>query len=81
MTKAVTIGIDIAKNVFHLHGAAANGAVVFQRKLSRGRLLDYLAGLAPCLVGVRTRAVRNRTLRANEAGTLGSPPLPSWETE
>jgi len=35
MTKAVTIGIDIAKNVFHLPAAAANGAVVFQRKLSR----------------------------------------------
>lgn len=31
--------------------------------------------------GVGTRAVRNRTLRANEAGTLGSPPQPTWKAK
>ena len=56
MTKADTIGIDIAKNVFHLHAAAANGAVVFQRKLPRGRLLDFLTGQAPSLVAMEACA-------------------------
>ena len=36
------IGIDIAKNVFHLHGAAADGEVIFRRKLTRGKLLDFV---------------------------------------
>ena len=69
MTKADTIGIDIAKNVFHLHGATANGAVVFQRKLSRGRLLDYLAGIAPCLVAMEACSGAHHWGR--EIGRLG----------
>ena len=44
------IGIDIAKNVFHLHGAAADGEVLFRRKLTRGKLLDFVRQQAFCLV-------------------------------
>jgi hypothetical protein len=36
------IGIDIAKNVFHLHGAGADGEVIFRRKVTRGKLLDFV---------------------------------------
>jgi transposase len=50
MTMDITIGTDIAKNVFHLRGAAPDFAVVFQRKLSRAKLLDFLAKQAPCLI-------------------------------
>jgi hypothetical protein len=35
MEKVTIIGVDLAKNVFQLHGAAADGSVVFRKKLSR----------------------------------------------
>ena len=35
MSKVVIIGIDLAKRVFHLHGARADGSVIFRKKLSR----------------------------------------------
>lgn len=35
------IGIDIAKNVFQFHGASADGAVVFRRKIRRSGELDF----------------------------------------
>ncbi len=37
------IGLDLAKNSFQLHGASADGAVVFRKKLSRGQVLKFLA--------------------------------------
>ena len=69
MTNAITIGIDIAKNGFHLHAAAPDGAVVFQRKLSRARLLDFLAGQAPCLVAMEACSGAHHWGR--EIGRLG----------
>ena len=46
------IGIDIGKNVFHLIGLDQRGAIVLKRKLSRGQLENFLANLAPCLIGM-----------------------------
>jgi transposase len=43
MGEATIIGIDLAKRTFQLHGAATDGSVVFRRKLSRDRLLSFLA--------------------------------------
>ena len=37
MTEDTTIGLDFAKNVFHAHGADERGAMVFSRKLTRGK--------------------------------------------
>jgi transposase len=48
----VTLGIDIAKNVFQLHGVDASGTVVLRKQLSRKRLLIYLSELSPCLIGM-----------------------------
>jgi len=56
MAEATLIGIDLAKRVFHLHGAAADGSVVFRRKLSRGQVLAFLAGQAPCVVAMEACA-------------------------
>jgi hypothetical protein len=42
MSEATTIGLDIAKHVFHAHGADATGRIVFSRRLTRGKLLDFL---------------------------------------
>ena len=42
MSEVTTIGLDIAKQVFHAHGADSTGWAVFSRKLTRGKLLDFL---------------------------------------
>ncbi len=51
-----TLGIDLAKSVFQLHGVDADGAVVLQKKLRRGAVLDFLGKLGPCLVGMEACA-------------------------
>lgn len=47
-----TLGIDIAKSVFQLHGVDADGAVVLQKKLRRSAVPDFLGKLEPCLIGM-----------------------------
>src|SRR5689334_9062506 len=52
MTKIITIGVDLAKNVFQVHGVDASGAVVLRRQLKRAAVEKFFAGLPPCLVGM-----------------------------
>jgi len=52
MTRISTIGLDLAKNVFQLHGVDASGAVVLRRQLRRGAVEKFFAQLPPCLVGM-----------------------------
>lgn len=52
MSQVITIGLDIAKNVFHAHGADERGAMVFSRKLTRSKLLEFFAGQPACLVAL-----------------------------
>ena len=52
MTAITTIGIDLAKKVFQIHGVDAEGKVVVARKLRRKEVLAFFAKLAPCLVGM-----------------------------
>lgn len=47
-----TLGIDLAKAVFQLHGVNAQGQVTLTRRLSRKKLLPFLANLPPCLIGM-----------------------------
>ncbi len=47
---ATTIGLDIAKNVFQVHGVDAEGAVVIRRQLRRSHVIGFFKKLAPCLV-------------------------------
>ena len=48
-----TIGLDLAKRVFQVHGADAAGKGVLRRKLQRGEVLAFFEGLpATCLVGI-----------------------------
>jgi transposase len=47
-----TIGLDLAKNVFQVHGADADGAPVLRRKLRRAEVHAFFAKLPPCLVGM-----------------------------
>jgi transposase len=52
MSEVTTIGLDIAKNVFHAHGADASGSPVFSRKISRAKLLEFFAKQPRCLVAL-----------------------------
>lgn len=52
MGPVVTIGLDIAKSVFQVHGVDAEGGVVIRQKLTRARLLNFFGKLDPCLVGI-----------------------------
>ncbi len=52
MEKVTTVGIDLAKNVFSLHGVDANGKTVFKRTVRRDQLLVTVAALPPCLIGM-----------------------------
>ena len=52
MERVATIGLDIAKSVFQVHGTDAAGAVVVRRKLSRGRVLAFFEALPRCLIGM-----------------------------
>lgn len=52
MAEVTTIGLDIAKHVFHAHGADASGRAIFSRKITRGKLLDFFAAHPRCLVAL-----------------------------
>src|SRR5215831_10923026 len=46
------IGLDIAKNVFQVHGVDDNGTVVIRKRLRRPDILGFFASLPPCLIGI-----------------------------
>ena len=46
------LGIDLAKDIFQLHGTDAKGHGVLRKRLSRGKLIEYTATLTPCLIGI-----------------------------
>jgi transposase len=62
MGEVITIGLDIAKSVFQVHGVDANGSVVIRKRISRLKVLEFFrlkvleffAVLSPCLVGIET---------------------------
>src|SRR3954465_12777512 len=51
MERVATVGLDIAKSVFQVHGIDATGAVVVRRKLARGRVLTFFEALPRCQIG------------------------------
>jgi hypothetical protein len=61
------VGIDLAKNVFSVHGVDAHGKVVLKKTVSRGKLLDCFANLPPAIIGME--ACSGRT-------TGGAPCMP-----
>lgn len=52
MQEVATVGLDLAKQVFQAHGADAQGAPLFNRKLRRAELVRFFEKLPPCLVGM-----------------------------
>jgi transposase len=56
MQTITTIGLDIAKSVFQVHGVDAGGQAVIRRRLKRRYVLAFFQKLSPCLVGIETCA-------------------------
>jgi transposase len=52
MGEVSTIGLDIAKSVFQVHGVDDAGAVVIRRRIGRSKVLEFFATLSPCLIGI-----------------------------
>jgi len=50
--KITTVGLDLAKSVFQVHGIAGDGEVVVRRRLRRAQVVAFFAGLEPCLIGL-----------------------------
>lgn len=65
----VTVGLDIAKSVFQLHGVAADGSVLARKRLARARVLEYFGTLPPCVIGIE--ACASAHFWAREIGSLG----------
>ena len=61
--QVTTIGLDIAKRVFQVHGVDAAGAVVVRKKLRRAELTPFFARLAPCLIGIEACATAHHWAR------------------
>ena len=63
MRQVTTIGLDIAKSTFQVHGIEATGEVVLRRRLTRARLLAFFGKLSPCLVGIEACATSHHWAR------------------
>ena len=64
-----TIGLDLAKHVFQVHGVDEVGQVVVKRRLRRAQVVSYFASLPPCLVGMEACATAH--FWAGELRALG----------
>jgi len=54
--EVTTVGLDLAKHVFQVHGVDASGSVVLKRRLRRAQVHAFFAGLKPCLIGMEACA-------------------------
>jgi transposase len=52
MDKITTVGFDIAKSVFSVHGVDASGHTVLRKTVRRNKLMELIAALPPCLIGM-----------------------------
>lgn len=69
MGQIITIGLDLAKHVFQIHGADRDGAVVLRKRLRRDQLLRFFAGLPRCTVAMEACGGAHHWAR--EIGRLG----------
>src|SRR5262245_1854403 len=67
MQAITTIGLDIAKSVFQVHGVDAEGNVVLRRQLKRRYVLSFFQRLPPCLVGIEACATSDYWSRELQA--------------
>ena len=64
-----TIGLDLAKNLFQVHGVDTAGEVVIRKKLRRAEVLKFFGSFPPCLIGMEACATAHHWAR--ELSALG----------
>jgi transposase len=69
MDKIITVGLDLAKLIFQVHGIAENGQVLVRRTLRRSQVLPFFQSLPTCLVGIE--ACGTAHYWANAIGEFG----------
>jgi transposase len=69
MSEIITVGLDLAKNVFQVHGADAAGQPVLRKKLRRDQVLAFFSELQPCFVAME--ACGGAHFWGREISTLG----------
>ena len=69
MSEITTIGLDLAKHVFQVHGIDAEGTTVLRKRLRRGQVLAFFSRIPRCLVGLEACATAHYWAR--ELGALG----------
>jgi transposase len=69
MSEVTTVGLDLAKNVFQVHGIDGAGGTVLRKRLRRGQVLAFFASLPRCLIGMEACATAHYWAR--ELGALG----------
>jgi transposase len=67
MSKITTVGLDLAKSVFQVHACDETGAAVVRKKLRRGQVLAFFAGLASCRIGMEACSSAHHWARELEA--------------
>ena len=67
MSEVTTIGLDLAKYVFQVHGVDVSGAVVLRKQLRRGQVVAFFAALPRCLVGLEACATAHYWARELQA--------------
>jgi transposase len=69
INEITTIGLDLAKNIFQVHGVDETGTAVIVKRLRRSQVIAFFAGLPPCLVGMEACATAHHWAR--ELSELG----------
>jgi transposase len=73
-----TIGLDLVKNIFQVHGVDAEGRVMVRRNLRRAQMREFFMGLEPCLIGMEAYGTTHfweRELMAMGHEAMNSPKL------
>src|SRR5262249_24352643 len=69
MSEITTIGLDLAKHVFQVHGVDAHGTTVLRKRLRRGQVLAFFTRIPRCVIGLEACATAHYWSR--ELGALG----------
>ena len=66
MDQPITIGLDLAKSIFQVHGVNAEGRAVVRRQLRRAQVLSFFERLGPCLVGMEACSSSSAAARSTD---------------
>jgi len=70
--QVTTIGLDLANNVFQVHGVDGQGKVIVTRQLRRGQLIEFFKRLPPCLVGMEACGIAHHKERLGGISKQGN---------